>query len=136
MKRVVVFVMLLYPTILLAGNNGSPERFSRSFLTLLDEGKVSEAFERLREFASRAEQSDLARVESSVATGVATLGSSRGFELVEKDRYGDAIMRLVYVVKYDSEPMIWEFYFYSPDGSWRLKAMNYSSDITTIRICH
>ena len=43
-----------------------------------------------------------------------------GYDFVKQQKYGDSVVRLVYVLKCEQVPVIWEFYFYKPVSDWTL----------------
>jgi hypothetical protein len=49
---------------------------------------------------------------------LAALGSPLGYEFIKEQRYGESIVRVVYILKYDKGPVIWDFYFYKPKSEW------------------
>jgi hypothetical protein len=63
------------------------------------------------------------RLKKQTSGLLATLGTPLGYEFVKEQRYGDSIVRVVYILKYDKGPVIWDFYFYKPKSDWILITM-------------
>jgi len=47
-------------------------------------------------------------------------GELLSYDFVKQQQYGDSVVRLVYVLKCEQVPVIWEFYFYKPVSDWTL----------------
>lgn len=47
-----------------------------------------------------------------------------GFERLREERFGESLLRLLYVSKYQQAPIMWEFFYYRPDGEWSLINVN------------
>ncbi len=47
-----------------------------------------------------------------------------GFERLREDRFGESLLRLLYVAKYQQAPIMWEFFYYRPAGEWSLINVN------------
>ena len=46
---------------------------------------------------------------------------------------GQALVRLVYVLKSDKLATVWEFYFYKPQASWFLANLNFNDQFNGLR---
>jgi hypothetical protein len=47
-------------------------------------------------------------------------GKLLGFEPVKKEQFGKSLVRLVYMMKCEKLPLVWEFYYYKADKDWQL----------------
>ena len=45
-------------------------------------------------------------------------GKVLGYEMIREETIGTSIVRLVYVLKSEVVPTVWEFYFYKPKDKW------------------
>jgi hypothetical protein len=63
---------------------------------------------------------------------LAALGSPLGFEFVKEQRYGESVVRVVYILKYDKGPIMWEFYFYKPKSDWIMINMEFNDRLTIL----
>src|SRR5436189_183254 len=52
-----------------------------------------------------------------------------GFELVEEKAFGKSVVKLVYVLKLESHPLVWEFHFYKPKEKWFLARLGFDEDL-------
>ena len=60
-------------------------------------------------------------------------GESTGYELVKQQKCGDSVVRLVYIMKFEQVPVIWEFYFYKPASDWTLVKINFETKYDLLR---
>ena len=49
-----------------------------------------------------------------------TYGEALNYELIKEQKYGNSIIRFVYIIKCRQAPLIWEFYFYKAVSDWEL----------------
>jgi hypothetical protein len=47
-------------------------------------------------------------------------GKLLDYEFIKQQKYGDCVVRLVYVLKSERVPFTWEFYFYKASSDWSL----------------
>jgi hypothetical protein len=47
-------------------------------------------------------------------------GEVIGYEFLREETFGDSVVRLVYLLKSEKHPTVWEFYFYKPKTEWFL----------------
>lgn len=59
-------------------------------------------------------------------TVVKSMGDYFGYDLITKKTIGDKLAFYSYLVKYDRQPIRFNFLFYNPNGTWRLQ--NFSFD--------
>lgn len=71
-------------------------------------------------------------LKKQTASMLAALGSPLGFEFVKEQRYGDSVIRVVYILKYDKGPIMWEFYFYKPKSDWILINMEFNDRLSIL----
>ena len=69
-------------------------------------------------------QKMVAKMKMQTARGLAQAGPPLGYELVKKKEYGASVRRLIYILKFSKMIIIWEFYFYRPEGEWILLSIN------------
>jgi hypothetical protein len=124
MKRVTVFVLagIITCTIVSTGFAKEPREFVEEFFAYVKEGKVSQGYDIL--FAGSGippmKPQAVDMLKTQTASGLPMYGKILGFEKIREEKFGISIIRLVYVLKSDKAPTIWEFYFYKPQASWFL----------------
>ncbi|MFA5864290.1 MAG: hypothetical protein WC975_06340 [Phycisphaerae bacterium] len=91
------------------------------FLTSVMVIKINEAYDKLLENSQLKKKTEaIDGLQKQTSAALALLGKPTAFELVKEQRYGESLVRLVYVLKFDIGPLIWEFYFYKPRTDWML----------------
>lgn len=57
-------------------------------------------------------------------------GKPMAVEFIRQQNYGDSIIRLVYILKYERAPLVWEFYFYqaTPKSDWSLINLRFNDE--------
>jgi hypothetical protein len=45
-------------------------------------------------------------------------GKILAVEKIREEHFGQSIVRLVYILKFNAVPTTWEFYFYKPKNTW------------------
>jgi len=124
MKRVTVFVLagIMTCTIASTGFTKEPGEFVEEFFKYVKEGKVSQGYDIL--FAGsdipamKPQAVDM--IKSQTASGLPMYGKILGFEKIREEKFGISIVRLVYILKSEKAPTIWEFHFYRPQANWFL----------------
>jgi hypothetical protein len=120
------FMPLLIAIVLVASSQLSqakePIEFSTEFFKMVEAGKISEAYDQLFSGsqipAQKPQAVDLLKRQTS--SGLPLYGGIVGLEKIREERIGNSIIRLVYVLKLELAPTVWEFYFYKPKENWFL----------------
>ena len=124
MKRVIVFVLAVIITCTIAstGLTKEPGEFVEEFFKYVTEGKVSQGYDIL--FAGSGipamKPQAVDMIKTQTASGLPMYGKILGFEKIREEKFGISVVRLVYILKSDKAPTVWEFYFYKPQTSWFL----------------
>jgi len=124
MKRVTVFVLAGIITCIIAsaGFAKEPREFVEEFFNYVKEGKVSQGYDIL--FAGSGipamKPQAVDMLKTQTAGGLPMYGNILGFERIREEKLGTSIVRLVYILKSEKVPTVWEFYFYKPQTSWFL----------------
>jgi hypothetical protein len=120
MKLFLVLIcgMILAPS--LRADEPTPGQRAEQFLQTLQKGDVNKAVDDLS--AGSAVMTEKKQMMDTVKAKIkATLpryGKSAGYEVATEKPYGTSVVRLVYILKLEKHPLIWDFYFYRPNKSW------------------
>ena len=99
-----------------------PKEFTQQFFAKIEAGKINEAYDGL--FAgSRIPEMKPQAVEMlkrQTSSGLPLYGKIMGSEMVLEEAFGTAVVRLVYVLKLELAPTVWQFFFYKPKDQWFL----------------
>ena len=53
-------------------------------------------------------------------------GKALGFDLYRQDKYGEHLVRLLYVQRLEKHPLVWKFWVYNPGGAWQVNAVTFN----------
>lgn len=91
------------------------------FLTNIMNGQIDVAYNKILQGSLIQEQGEsIKNLKKQTSYGLNVYGKSLGFELVKQQNYSDSLARMVYIVKCEKHPLIWEFYFYKSQNEWVL----------------
>lgn len=92
-----------------------------TFLTSLIDGQIDAAYTKILQGSLIQEKGEeVKNLKQQTSVGLDIYGKPLGFELLKQQDYGASIARMVYVLKCEKHPLIWEFYFYKPKSEWTL----------------
>lgn len=123
MKKVIVLITSI---VLFSATNicyaKEPIKITSDFFQMVESGKISEAFDQLFEGSQIPIQKPQAVdvLKRQTSSGLPMYGKINGIEKIRDEKIGSSIVRLVYVLKSEFHPTIWEFYFYKPKDTWFL----------------
>lgn len=124
MKKMIVFVLavIVICTIASTGFAKDPKEFVEEFFSYVKAGKVSQGYDVLFVGsgipAMKPQAVDMLKTQT--ASGLPMYGKILGFEKVREEKFGASVVRLVYILKSEKAPTVWEFYFYKPQTNWFL----------------
>jgi hypothetical protein len=105
----------------------TPEGIAEAFLVSVGKGEIGPAYERLfarSPLAPQSVQVDTLRRQTEAFLPIH--GKVLGFELYKQDKFGDSLLRVVYVQRLEKHPMIWKFWFYRPAGEWQVNGVTFN----------
>lgn len=109
------------PAAATAGPITSPGQIAAAFFALLQKGSVDAAYASLTRGSKIAEKpEELRLLKAKTNEAIEVFGSVTGYDLVESKSVGARLLRATYVSHGKTFPLRWRFYFYNPDGVWRL----------------
>ncbi|MGA3172802.1 MAG: hypothetical protein ABSE25_00075 [Syntrophorhabdales bacterium] len=108
----------------------SPKTLTEGFFRLLMEDKAPQAYDNV--FAGspvpklRPEESSVMREQTRAA--LAANGKILGYELIREEKFGDSVLQLVYLLRSEVIPTVWQFVFYKPKAEWYLLGVTFFDD--------
>lgn len=133
--KILLACFLLLPLSLFASEPTSPKQMAEAFLASVQKGDISDGYDRL--FMGSAIPQDkpqaIALVKTQTQSGLPLYGKILGYEMVKEEKFGTSIVRLVYILKSEKAPIIWEFHFYKPKGSWFLANVIFNDQFVLLR---
>ena len=135
MTRIPLFIIVLLLICLSrVANATEPKEFTEKFFKMVQSGKVSEAYGLLftgsQLLTQKPQAIDL--LTKQTANGLPMYGNILGVELVREEKFGDTVVRLVYILKSEIAPTVWEFYFYKPKSEWFLGKMLFNDEFNLL----
>ena len=97
-------------------------------------GDTDNAYAKL--FAGSLAEQDPAKLEEGkrqIAANLSRYGKPLGYELVIEKPFGTSVVRLVYILKMEQHPIIWEFFFYRPKDKWFLANFDLNDEFKGLR---
>ena len=116
-----------------AGPITDPAQMTAAFFALLQKGSVDAAYASLTRGSRIAEKpEELKQLKAKTNEAIEFFGAISGYDLVESKTVGARLLRTTYVSHGRTFPLRWRFYFYNPDGTWRLIDLRVDDKLTGI----
>ena len=131
--------LLIIPIVLFATTTichaKEPIKFTSAFFRMIQGGKISEAYDQLFEGSLIPDQKPQAvnELKKQTTSGLPMYGKIIGIEKLREEKIGTSITRLVYILKSELHPTIWEFYFYKPKDTWFLTNVIFNDQFQSIQ---
>ena len=91
------------------------------FLAGLLKGEIDKSYDELiPEWLKEAKPQKVQVSKSQTKAILDVQGKLLDYEFIKQQKYGDCVVRLVYVLKSERVPFTWEFYFYKASSDWSL----------------
>lgn len=118
-----------------AGQEATPRSLAEAFLAGLQRGETGPSLDRLFRGSRipRESPQQFELLKRQVSTGLPAYGKILGFDLVREERFGGAVVRLVYVMRAEKHPTVWEFFFYRPRAEWFLANFTFNDQFNGLR---
>lgn len=116
-----------------AGPISDPAQMVAAFFSLLQKSSVDAAYASLTRgsrIADKPEELKLLKAKTNEA--IEAFGAIVGFDAVDSKVVGARLVRTTYVSHGRVFPLRWRFYFYNPDGTWRLIDLRVDDKLTGI----
>ncbi len=136
------FKVVLLGLILIACNSKSnsfsqsdltPEQIVEVFFNQYDSEGIDSALEYI--FSTNkwiaGNKEGLNNLKSPLKDLVSQVGEYRGKELIAKKSIGENYILWSYMIKYDRQPVRFQFIFYKPSDKWQLQDFRYDDDLDT-----
>jgi hypothetical protein len=123
MRKVTIAIIVVIGVLACSAfiGKGGYEKSIEQFLSDIINGDVEKAYNELLSgtlLAERAKAIDQQKQQTSQLFD--SYGKLLGFESVKKESFGKSLVRLVYTMKCEKMPLVWEFYYYKADKDWQL----------------
>lgn len=109
----------------------SPQHHAETALAELVRGEKEKGFKRLFSKGSYPQRT-LEKLQFDYYQTVKKQGDPVGYEKVVEHRVGNSVLRLKYVLLFNSSPMMFDLYYYNSGKDWLLKTFTISQEIKKI----
>lgn len=130
----IIFALILICVCQLAEAK-EPKEFTDKFFKMVQSGKIPEAYDQLfigsQIPAQKPQAVDMLKRQTT--SGLPMYGKILGVELIREEKIGESIVRLVYVLRSEMAPTVWEFYFYRPKLDWFLANIIFNDEFKLLQ---
>jgi hypothetical protein len=130
-----LLLLTLVPVLALGAGPGSPRAKAEAFLGSIVAGDIAAGYDRL--FVGSAipknKPQAVELLKTQTQSGLPLYSKILGYEFVKEESYGTSIDRLVFILKSEVGPTIWELYFYKPADSWFLTNVVFNDQYTLLK---
>jgi len=128
-------IALLLISIAQIADAKEPKEFTEKFFQVVQSGKIPEAYNQLFAGSQLAVKKPQAfeLLTKQTVDGLPMYGNILGVELVHEEKFGGTIVRLVYILKSEIAPTVWEFYFYKPKSDWFLGKLLFNDEFNLLQ---
>jgi hypothetical protein len=110
-----------------------PSQIVANFFGAMRDQKIDEGYATLTRDSNIAEKPEqLKQLKAKTREAIEVFGAIIGYDFVESRSIGQRLVRATYVSQGKIFPLRWRFYFYKPEGSWRLIDMRVDDKLTGI----
>ncbi len=133
LKPIMLFTILAAATAACA-DDGTPRQRAEQFLRTLTAGETEKAYDQLFAGSEMAAQSTrVDAVKRQTGANLPIYGKPLSSELVLEKTFGTSVVRLLYVLKMEKHPIVWEFFFYRPKDKWFLVNVRFNDEFIGLR---
>ena len=115
-------VAIALSTLAITAEAKEPTAIASEFFGLVKANKVPAAYDALFIGSSlpKVKPQAIALMKRQTSTALSLYGPIVGVELVKSEKYGNSLVKLVYLLKFNNLPTVWRLYFYKPKDHWFL----------------
>ena len=130
MKTVKVVLVLCLGILLCsaaAPQKANYEKKIDKFLAGILKGEIDNSYDELiagTVMESKTQMIQMAKEQTRTALNL--YGKGIDYEFIKKQKYGNSIVRLVYIMKCEQMPVVFECYFYKASSNWKLITFYFS----------
>lgn len=135
MKLPALTLLVILIAISTAGaEDSNPRQRAEQFFVALTHGDTDKAYDQL--FAGSIADPNSTQLEAlkrQTAENLPKYGKPLGYEVVIEKTFGTSVVRLVYILKMEKHPVVFEFFFYRPKGTWFLANVRLNDEFNGLR---
>lgn len=107
------------------------QKKAERFLAGVLKGEIDKPYDEiLSKWIVEAKPQEVQMLKLQTKTAINMYGNLLDYEFIKQQKYGDCVVRLVYVLKSERMPFAWEFYFYKAKAvsNWELVNIKFSDE--------
>lgn len=133
--RIWILIFLLWPLAAIASESASPQQMAETFFQSIEKGDISGGYDRLFTGSSIPQDKPQAvtLIKQQTQSGLPLYGKILGHEFIKQEKFGTSIVRMIYVLRSEKSPTIWEFYFYKSKDAWILANILFNDEFGLLR---
>ena len=131
--RSTLLLALVFATPLTAAAQSASQK-AEKFLASVSAGDIDKSIGEAFAESGIEEQKpgSLTVLKTQVEAAMKIYGKTSGIEKACEVDLSPSFKRLVYVQKFPSFPVAWQFYYYNPGTGWRINSMNFKDQVSEI----
>jgi hypothetical protein len=117
---IIALLILLVSASTSYADDNTPVQMAETFFQTVEKGQISLAYDQLFVNSSipTSKPQAVQLLKTQTQTAMTLYGNILSVEKIHEEHFGQSIVRLVYVLKFNAVPTAWEFYFYKPKNTW------------------
>ena len=109
----------------------TPTGIAETFLAHLGKGEIEQGYRQLFTGSPLAAQpTQLQMLKSQTESAFSIHGKALGFELYKQDKFGESLVRLIYVQRLEKHPLVWKFWVYRPGSEWQINGVVFNDQLS------
>jgi hypothetical protein len=112
----------------------TPLQQAETFLDRVMAGKIGAAYDGIFVGSSiaRTQPQAISQLKKQTAKLASLYGPLLGFEPVSSRKFGESVVRLLYILKQAHRPIVWQFYFYRAQDDWSLVTLGFKDQLSLL----
>ena len=108
-----------------------PMKKAEMFLSKLMSGNIGPAYDELWTGSgmARTKPQTVTYLKNQTKVLRSLYGRSLGYDRVSSRTFGDSVVHLLYIMKHEVNPIVWEFYYYRVSGRWILVKVRFDDQL-------
>ena len=133
MRRVSIVLALALSTVSANGQAPairSPGSIAEAFLTRIGKGQIGSAYDELFRGSPMSTQSmQVDALKRQTQSVLPIYGTILGFELYRQEKFGESLVRLLYIQRFEKHPIVWKFWIYKPTNTWHVDMVAFNDQL-------
>ena len=108
----------------------SPTSIAETFLARVGKGDVGPAYDQLFRNSPMSTQSlQMDALKRQTQSVLPIYGQVLGYELYKQEKFGESLVRLFYIQRFEKHPIVWKFWIYKPGGTWQVNMVTFNDQL-------